>query len=109
MATIQKAYDNRERLSESERYLTIAAYNQWGRSPIRARIISAYESLLEIDPTHVTALNNLAVQMRARRDFARAEELAKRALAQQSAAVFFNNAVWTQLAQGKMDDCCADN
>ncbi|HWP71597.1 MAG TPA: protein kinase [Gemmatimonadaceae bacterium] len=104
MATIQKAYDNRERLSESERYLTIAAYNQWGPKPDRARIISAYESLLEIDPTHVTALNNLAVQMRARRDFARAEELAKRALAQQSAAVFFNNAVWTQLAQGKMDD-----
>ena len=104
MATIQKAYDNRERLSESERYLTIAAYYQWGPKPDRARIISAYESLLEIDPTHVTALNNLAVQMRARREFARAEDLAKRAMAQQSAAVFFNNALWTQLAQGKADD-----
>jgi tetratricopeptide (TPR) repeat protein len=104
MATIQKAYDHRDRLSESERYLTIAGYSQWGPKPDRSRIISAYESLLEIDPTNVAALNNLAVQMRARRDFARAEELAERAIAQQSASVFFNNAVWSQLAQGKFDE-----
>ena len=104
MANIQKAYDNRDRLSESERYLTIAGYNQWGPKPDQASIISAYESLLEIDPTNVAALNNLAVQMRNRREFARAEELAKRAIAQQSASVFFNNAVWSQLAQGKLDD-----
>jgi tetratricopeptide (TPR) repeat protein len=104
MATIQKAYDHRDRLSEAERYLTVAGYAQWGPKPDRSRIISAYESLLEIDPTNVAALNNLAVQMRARGDFARAEELAKRAIAQQSAAVFFNNAVWSQLAQGKFDE-----
>lgn len=104
MATIQKAYDHRDRLSESERYLTIAGYAQWGPKPDRARIISAYESLLEIDPTNVAALNNLAVQMRARRDFARAEELAKRAIAQQSASVFFNNAVFAQLGQGKIGE-----
>jgi tetratricopeptide (TPR) repeat protein/tRNA A-37 threonylcarbamoyl transferase component Bud32 len=104
MATIQKAYDHRERLSESERYLTIAGYAQWGPKADRSRIISAYESLLEIDPNNVAALNNLAVQMRARRDFARAEALAQRAIAQQSAAVFFNNAVWAQLAQGKFEE-----
>ena len=103
-ATIQKAYDHRDRLSEAERYLTMAAYANWGPKPDRARIISAYESLLEIDPTNVAALNNLAVQMRARREFARAEELAKRAIAQQSASVFFNNAVWSQLGQGKLDE-----
>lgn len=103
-ATIQKAYDHRERLSETERYLTIAGYYQYGPRPDRARIISAYESLLEIDPTNVAALNNLAVQMRARREWARAEELARRALAQQSAAVFFNNAAWSQMAQGKLDE-----
>jgi tetratricopeptide (TPR) repeat protein len=104
MATIQKAYDHRDRLSESERYLTIAGYYQWGPKPDRSRIISAYESLLEIDPTNVAALNNLAVQMRSQREFARAEELAEQAIAQQSAAVFFNNAVWAQLAQGKFGD-----
>jgi len=103
-ATIQKAYDHRDRLGESERYLTIAAYYQWGPKPDRSRIISAYESLIEIDPNNVAALNNLAVQMRDRREFARAEELAKRAIAQQSAAVFFNNAAWAQMAQGKLAD-----
>ncbi|HEX6315153.1 MAG TPA: hypothetical protein VFZ73_09855, partial [Gemmatimonadaceae bacterium] len=104
IAAIQKAYDHRDRLSESERYLTIAGYNQFGPKPDRARIISAYESLLAIDPTNVAALNNLAVQMRARRDFAKAEELAERAIAQQSASVFFNNAIWAQVAQGKLED-----
>lgn len=103
-AAIQKAYDHRDRLSEAERYLTTAGYYQWGPKPDRARIISAYESLIEIDPTNVAALNNLAVQMRTARNFARAEELAKRAIAQQSASVFFNNAVWSQLAQGKIDE-----
>jgi tetratricopeptide (TPR) repeat protein len=91
-------------LSEAERYLTIAGYAQWGPKPDRSRVISAYESLLEIDPLNVEALNNLAVQMRNRRDFARAEELANRAIAQQSASVFFNNAVWAQLGQGKFDE-----
>jgi tetratricopeptide (TPR) repeat protein len=103
-AAIQKAYDHRERLSESERYLTIAGYYQFGPKPDHARIISAYESLLEIDPVNVAALNNLAVQLRYRREYARAEELAKRAIAQQSAAVFYNNAFWNQVAQGKLDE-----
>ena len=104
MATIQKAYDHRERLSEAERYLTIAGYYQYGPKPDRARIISAYESLLEIDPVNVAALNNLAVHVSYRREFARAEELAKRAIAQQPAAVFYNNAFWNQVAQGKLDE-----
>ena len=103
-ATIQKAYNHRERLGESERYLTIAGYYSYGPKPDRARIVSAYESLLENDPLNVAALNNLAQAYRYRRQFARAEELAKRAIAQQSAAVFYNNAIYAQLSQGKVDD-----
>ncbi|HSA55828.1 MAG TPA: protein kinase [Gemmatimonadaceae bacterium] len=101
---IQKAYDHRERLSESERYLTIAGYFQWGPTPDRNRIVSAYESLLEIDPLNVAALNNLAVQYRYRRQYPRAEELAERAIGQQSASVFYNNALWSEIAQGKLDE-----
>jgi tetratricopeptide (TPR) repeat protein len=104
MATIQKAYNHRDRLSEAERYLTIAGYYQYGPEPDRAKIISAYESLLEIDPVNVAALNNLAVHVGYRREFARAEGLARRAIAQQSAAVFYNNTVWYQIAQGKLDE-----
>jgi tetratricopeptide (TPR) repeat protein len=103
-AAIQKAYDNRDRLSESERYLAIAGYFQYGPKPDRDRIIAAYESLLETDSLNVAALNNLAVQLRYRREFARAEVLAERALSQQHAAVFYNNTIWSELAQGKLDE-----
>jgi tetratricopeptide (TPR) repeat protein/tRNA A-37 threonylcarbamoyl transferase component Bud32 len=102
--TIQKAFDHRERLGESERYLTIAGYYTYGPKPDRARAISAHESLLENDPLNVAALNNLAGQYRYRREYARAEELAKRAITQQSAAVFYNNTLWAQAAQGKLEE-----
>jgi tetratricopeptide (TPR) repeat protein len=103
-ATIQKAYDHRDRLSESERYLTVAGYYQYGPKPDRARIISAYESLLEIDPLNVAALNNLATQLMFRRENARAVELLKRAMTQQAAAVFYNNAIYAQARQGKTEE-----
>src|SRR5688572_29427610 len=53
--TLQKAFDHRERLGESERYLTIAGYYTYGPKPDRSRAISAYESLLENDPLNVAA------------------------------------------------------
>ena len=102
-AAIQKAYDHRDRLSDAERYLTVAGYYQFGPKPDRAKIISAYESLLEIQSDNVTALNNLAVQYRYRREYAKGEELAKRAIAAQATTgVFYNNLVWSQLEQGKV-------
>jgi eukaryotic-like serine/threonine-protein kinase len=100
---IQKAYDHRDRLSDAERYLTVAAYNQFGPHPDRAKIISAYESLLDVDPENVTALNNLAVQYRYHREFAKAEDLAARAInVQTTAGVFYNNLAWSQVAQNKL-------
>jgi len=102
-AAIQKAYEHRDRLSDAERYLTVAAYYQYGPAPDRAKIISAYESLLDLQPDNVTALNNLAAQYRYRRDYAEAEELAKRAIALQSATgVFYNNLAYSQIDQGKL-------
>jgi tetratricopeptide (TPR) repeat protein len=102
-ATIQKAYEHRDRLSDAERYLTVAAYYDFGPTPDHAKVISAYESLLDVEPDNVTALNNLAVEERYRRDYAKAEELAKRAIAvQPTAAVFYNNLAWSQVDQGKL-------
>jgi tetratricopeptide (TPR) repeat protein len=69
-----------------------------------ARLRSAYESLLEIDPLHFAALNNLAVEMMARREFAKAEELAKRAMTQQAAGVVFQNVINAQARQGNMHE-----
>jgi eukaryotic-like serine/threonine-protein kinase len=103
-AAIRKAYQHRDRLSESERLLTIAAYYDYGPEPDRARTISAYESLLEIDPEHTAALNNLSVQYRYRREYAKAEALAKRALAIRPSAVFYNNVLWSLAAQGKYEE-----
>jgi eukaryotic-like serine/threonine-protein kinase len=103
-AAIQKAYDHRDRLSDSERYLTIAAYYQFGPSPDRARIVSAYESLLDVQPENVTALNNLAAQYRFAREYAKAEALARRAIDVQPAYVFYNNLVSARFAQGKDDE-----
>jgi tetratricopeptide (TPR) repeat protein len=105
---IQKAYDHRDRLSESERYLTIAGYYAYGPQPDNDRVIQAYESLLDIDPDNVTALNNLAVRYQYRREFARAEELARHAVnVDSSASVFFFNLYNSRMYQGKVDSARA--
>ncbi len=102
---IQKAYDNRDRLSESERYQTVAAYYQWGPHQSHAKTASAYESLLEADPDNITALNNLALEYSYRREFARAEQLVKHAIVIQPANyVFYSAASISQMRQGKLPD-----
>jgi tetratricopeptide (TPR) repeat protein len=104
-AAIQKAYDHRDRLSDAERYLTIAGYYSNGPKPDDAKAISAYESLLDLQPDNSTALNNLANGYRFRQEFAKAEEMARRAVAvQQTTASYHFNLVYAQLAQGKMRD-----
>lgn len=102
LGMIQKAFDHQDRLSDAERYLTIAAYYRFGPKPDRSKTISAYESLLDIDSLNVTALNNLAIEYRYRREFAKAEVLAERAVSVQHAAVFYNNLFWSQVAQDKL-------
>src|SRR5688572_3313243 len=78
---LQKAYDHRDRLSESERYMTIGSYFSIGPTPDPDKTVAAYESLLELDSSNVPALNNLAVEYRNRREFAKSEQLLLRAIA----------------------------
>ena len=103
IAVIRRAYDHRERLSQSERLLTEAGYYYFGPRPDRSRMVAAYQSLLELDSQNVAALNNLAVQLQHLRQFASAELLAGRAIRVQSAAAFYNNVFWSQIGQGKLD------
>ncbi|HEX7122861.1 MAG TPA: tetratricopeptide repeat protein, partial [Gemmatimonadaceae bacterium] len=103
-AAIQKAYDYRDRLTDSERYLAIAGYYTVGPALDRNRAISAYESLLALDPYNVAALNNLASTYLEMREFAKAEPLLERAMTQQSSAAFYINAIWTEIAQGKFEE-----
>jgi tetratricopeptide (TPR) repeat protein/tRNA A-37 threonylcarbamoyl transferase component Bud32 len=88
-----KAYEHRDRLTERERYMTMAAYfdNVTGE-PDRA--IAAYEAILLTDPDDSWALNNLGVLAGERRDYRKAAEAYRRATAVDSA----NNLSITNLA-----------
>ena len=74
------AYRHRDHLSEPERYLTIATYQQNGTGNLE-EAIDAYEDLLALDSTQVVALNNLSVIYRDLRDFDHAEVLLRRCMA----------------------------
>jgi tetratricopeptide (TPR) repeat protein len=93
-ALLSKAFELRDRLSESERLLTTASYWSTGpREDIRQSIL-ALETLAERDSTYFPALNNLAVQQSAIGDFAAAEANYRRAIALEP-----NIAIgWTNLA-----------
>jgi tetratricopeptide (TPR) repeat protein len=93
MEMVTKAYQHRDRLTERERYLTMAAYfdNVTGE-PDRA--IAAYEAILRIDPDDSWALNNLGVLAGERRDYRKEAEAYRRATAVDST----NNLSFTNLA-----------
>jgi tetratricopeptide (TPR) repeat protein len=100
-ALLQKAYDHRDRLSDAERYLTIGSYFASGPQPDRAKTIAAYESLLDVDPDNITALNNVSIEYLARRDPARAQPLLEHGIAvQPTVAVLYNNLVLAHLLRG---------
>jgi len=74
MAAVTRAYQNRDRLPELERQVTIAYYYN-SVDVDQAREAAAYRAALEIDPDNNIALNNLGLIREAERDYARAESL----------------------------------
>jgi tetratricopeptide (TPR) repeat protein len=104
-SAIQKAYDNRDRLSESERQLTVAGYYSYGPTRDGQRVLAAYEDLLARDPDNTTALNNASVWLQEMRQYARADSLATRAAElEPTASVFFINQFASRLEQGKVPE-----
>jgi tetratricopeptide (TPR) repeat protein/tRNA A-37 threonylcarbamoyl transferase component Bud32 len=104
-AAIQKAYDNRDRLSESERQLTLAGYYSYGPNPDGQKVLAAYEDLLVRDPNNTTALNNASVWLQEVRQYARAESLATRAVQlEPTAFVFFSNQFASLLELGRLSE-----
>jgi tetratricopeptide (TPR) repeat protein len=100
---LQKAYDNMDRLSETERLILLGSYYTQGARQDIPKAVSALESLLDLDSTSVTALNNLAVAYHLQGQYAKQESLAVRAVAvQPTAAVFFNNLVHARAHLGKL-------
>jgi tetratricopeptide (TPR) repeat protein len=101
---VQKAYDHRDRLSDEERYLVEAQYYFRGPRQDITRMVSSYETLIELKPDNYTALNNVAIGYRYLRNWAKAEEALKRSITLSGPAVSYNQLVWTQYQMGKRED-----
>jgi len=102
---MEKAFENRDRLTERERLLTEAIYYEQIVRDYQASI-TAYERLLEMDPNDDWALNNLGVVYdQDLGDYALAEEYYERANAADSNNVLsFRNAARAEINQGKLDE-----
>jgi tetratricopeptide (TPR) repeat protein len=74
-SALTRAYEYRDRLTERERYLTIATYYMTGPGRNREKAAEALEQVLALDPLDAIAANNLANVLRTQRKFARAESL----------------------------------
>jgi tetratricopeptide (TPR) repeat protein len=101
---LTKAFDHRDRLTERERYLTMAAYySTVTGEPDRAMM--AYQNILDLNPEDTWALNNLAISYGVLRDFERSLELYNRAIAiDSSASLLQHNAIATLTALGRLDE-----
>ncbi|MDX1393442.1 MAG: hypothetical protein R3195_03585 [Gemmatimonadota bacterium] len=88
---LTKAYEFRDRLPERERYLAEASYYE-NVLIERRRAIRSYESMLDLDPDDIYALNNAGIMYAELRDFEEAISLYERALAADSSGLppYFN-------------------
>jgi eukaryotic-like serine/threonine-protein kinase len=98
-----KAYNHRDRLTDRERYLTQAAYESYVNGD-RDRAITAYRSLLDLDPNDPYALNNLSIALNGLRNFAQAAELSRRAIrAAPDGGLFYMNLIAAQVGLRQLD------
>ncbi len=81
IAATETAFRHRDRLTEEERDLTEGYYYTRGPKRDREKAIAAYEAALVLDSTSTSALNNLAVVLGEKREYARAEAIYKRVIA----------------------------
>jgi len=79
---LEKAYRNREHLSDIERLLTSATYHQAITGDLQAAS-AALTALLELDADNLGAMANLASILEARGDIAEAERLLRRCVGSQ--------------------------
>jgi serine/threonine-protein kinase len=99
-----KAYEHRDRLTEREKYLVVAAYHSvvTGNTDLQ---ISAYRTLLDMYPDDHYGLNNLGVIYSGLRDYERAAEYYEKALAVDSTlALHYSNYASALGTLGRFDD-----
>jgi serine/threonine-protein kinase len=95
------AFRHRARLTERERYVIMGSYyDVVTHQPEKA--IAAYRALLDINPEDVPALHNLGTMYFLLRQYARAEQLFRRAVvASPTDWQGYVNLTWAQVALGK--------
>ncbi len=102
-AAASKAFEFRDRLTPVERHLA-AAYYYGSVEYDRAKTISAYRDLLELDPENDAALNNLSLILQTTDRFGEAEQLALRAIETGPEWQFYANAVSSEISLDKLDE-----
>jgi eukaryotic-like serine/threonine-protein kinase len=95
-----RAYRHRDRLPELERQATIAWYFDVVE-PDRDKVMSAYRSMLAIDPNDPIALNNISQGLFDRHQYADAESVAVRCMELGHYGTCPFHALRNQIAQGK--------
>ncbi|MEO6211469.1 MAG: BTAD domain-containing putative transcriptional regulator [Gemmatimonadaceae bacterium] len=99
---LARAFRNRARLPELERYNTAGSYFSSVALPDSA--IATYRALLALYPNDMRALNNLGSVYMDLREYARAESLFHRAIeSDSSVALLFNHLATVQLNGGRYD------
>ena len=102
MELLEKAYMHRERLTDVERNYFLGSYYSSGKRQDIAKAIAAYEAAIELQPKLVGAINNLALLYAGQANFAKAEELFRRAMRLENPpAVTHGNLIATQWTLGK--------
>jgi tRNA A-37 threonylcarbamoyl transferase component Bud32/tetratricopeptide (TPR) repeat protein len=96
-SALSRAYGLRDRLSERERDIITASWFRFGAHRDRARALAVYDAMLARGDSDVIALNNLALELLGRREYARSETLYRAALRGQPDAQVMNEGVYNAL------------
>ena len=103
---IEKAYENRDRLTERERLLAEAQYYYEVVDDPR-KAITVFERLVDLDPSDSWALNNVGASYTQLGQWAEAETWFARSVAVDSTIKSITNLAQAQLQQGKLDEADA--
>jgi tetratricopeptide (TPR) repeat protein len=101
-SAIRRALQYQDRLTSTERLMTLAFYYDNGPGRDRAKAAAAYDELLELGDSSL-ALNNFALLLGSRREFARAESLYVASMATNPGlALAYTNIIPAQINGGKL-------
>lgn len=104
IASFTRAFQLRDRLSDTERYITEGTYYTYATGELE-KAVTAYENVLAADPENPTALTNLGLVYDALGDHERALELFERTLAIDSVQTNpYVNGLFTLTSLGRYDE-----